>query len=98
MPEHHRRAKATAAANKYAPRPEGSAFTYGVIAVVLAILTIVVIGMFYGLEVFAFPVLLCGGLAVVFVLGVLLQRHRQQLHRQAFDHEFSDEDSTPPAE
>jgi protein-S-isoprenylcysteine O-methyltransferase Ste14 len=98
LPEHHRRAKATTAANKYAPRPEGSSITYGLIAVVLAVLALIIFGMFYGLDVLAHPILLGLGSCVIFALGVLLRRRRRRRHGQAFDHEFSKHDNLPPRE
>ena len=97
LPEHHRRTKAIVAANKYAPRPEASGFTYGMIAVVLAVLIIVIFGMFYSLEVLAHPVALGASLMPVFLLGVLLRRRRRRLHGEAVDHEFGNQDNSPPA-
>lgn len=96
LPEHHRRAKAIAAANTYAPLPEGSAFTYGLVAVLLALLMIVIFGMFYDLKVLAYPAALGASLVPVFVLGVLLRRRRRRLHGKAFDREFGNQDNSPP--
>jgi protein-S-isoprenylcysteine O-methyltransferase Ste14 len=96
LPQVHRQAKATAAANKYAPRPEGSAFTYGSIAVVLAVLGIVIFGMFYDVEVLANPLLIGAGLVLVFMFGVLLRFRRRRLHGQAFEEELERHDNSPP--
>jgi Flp pilus assembly protein TadB len=96
LPEHRRRAKAIAAANKYAPRPQGSAFTYGLVAVLLAIVALVLFGMFYGLEVLANPAALGVSLVPIFVLGVLLRRRRRRLHGEALDHELGHHDNSPP--
>jgi peptidoglycan biosynthesis protein MviN/MurJ (putative lipid II flippase) len=97
LPEHHRRAKAIAAANKYARRPNRSAFTHGLVAVILALLLLVIFGMFYGLEVLAYPAAVGAGLVPVFILGVLLRRRRRRLHGRAFDQEFGNQDNSPPA-
>lgn len=96
LPEHDRRVKAIAAANNYAPRPNGSAFTYGMIAVILAVLVIVIFGMFYSLEVLANPVGLGIFLVPVFLIGVFLRRRRRRLHSEAFSHELSNQNNTPP--
>ncbi len=96
LSEPHRRAKATAAANKYARRPEGSAFTYGLVAVSLTLLMIVIFGMFYSLKVLSYPVALGSSLVPVFVMGILLQRCRRRLHNDAFDREFANQDDSPP--
>jgi len=71
LSEHERRVKAIAAANKYPPRPNGSAFTYGMIAVILAVLMIVICGMFYSLEILAHPVALAIALVPAFLVGGL---------------------------
>lgn len=81
---------AIAAANKYAPRPEGSAFTYGLVAIMLAFLMLVIFGMFYDVEVLAHPVAIIASLVPIFLLGILLWRRRRRLHRDALDHELSD--------
>lgn len=91
MPEHHKRTLAIAAANKYAPRPQGSAFTYGLVAIILAFLMLVIFGMFYDVEVLAHPVAIGAGFVPVFLLGVLLWRRRRRLHHNALNHELSDE-------
>lgn len=88
MKEHDRRAEATAAASVYAPRPEGSSFTYGLIAVVLAILALVIFGMFYRVEVLASPVLLGLGLCIFFGFGIFLRKRRKRLHNQAYEREL----------
>lgn len=99
LPEQYRRLKAAAAAaNKYAPRPEGSSATYGLIAVVLAFLGLVSFGMFYKIDVLAHPAFVGVGLAVVFVLGILLRKRRRRLHGQAFKHELGNQDDLPSSE
>jgi hypothetical protein len=98
LPEHHRRANAIAAASTYAPRPEGSSFTYGLIAMVLAILALVIFGMFYGLEVLANPVMVGLGMAAFFVFGVLLRKRRKRLYTQAFERELRIREDLPHSE
>lgn len=99
LPEHFRRVKAAAAAaNKYAPRPEGSSATYGLIAVVLAFLALVSFGLFYRIDVLAHPAFVVAGLVAMFVLGILLRKRRRRLHGKAFEHEMGNHDDFPSSE
>jgi hypothetical protein len=98
LKEHRRRAEATAAASVYAPLPEGSSFTYGLISVVLAILALVIFGMFYGVEVLANPITLGLGLVMFFGFGIFLRRRRKRLHSQAFERELQIREDLPPDE
>ena len=86
------------AVETHALRPEGSSFTYGLIAVVLSALALVIFGMFYRLEVLAYPVLVGLGLTVSFVFGVLLRRRRKRLHGLAFEQALRLEKDMPPSE
>jgi Flp pilus assembly protein TadB len=86
--EHHRRAQATAAANKYTPHPEGNALTYGVVAVTLV----------YSLRVLAYPMVLGVALVPVFALGVLVRHRRRRQHINAVDQEVARQDDLGPVE
>jgi len=96
--EHHRRAQATAAANKYAPHPEGNALTYGVVAVTLVFIGVVFFGMFYSLRVLAYPMVLGVALVPVFALGVLVRHRRRRQHINAVDQEVARQDDLGPVE
>lgn len=94
----HRKAKAIAAAQKYAPKPEGSALTYGLIGVVLAVLGIISFGLFYQAPVFSYPLVVAGLLMAVFVFSIVLRFLRKRRHMAAFEREYDRHDNSPPSE
>ncbi|KQX40466.1 hypothetical protein ASD04_07555 [Devosia sp. Root436] len=96
MADTHRKAKARVAAQEYAPRPEGSSLTYGLIGVATFGLALIGFGMFYNANVFAYPVLIAALLVTVFLGSVVLRKHRKRLHTDAYKEEYSRQDNTPP--
>ncbi len=58
MPDQIRRANAKAAASKYAPKPDGSAITYGLIAVSVLAVALIFYGVFYSVDMLSQPVAL----------------------------------------
>lgn len=96
LPDEHRKAKARSAAHKYAPKPEGSSLTYGVVGVVLALLAIVVFGIFYGVDVLSNPIIIGVILVVVFAFSVLLRKRRRRVHGEAYRQEYERHDNSPP--
>ena len=79
MPEKKlRQANARAAATKYAPRPDGSTLTYGLIAVSLLALGLALYGGFYAVDMFNQPIpLVLAGLGA-FGFGAALRFRRQR--------------------
>lgn len=97
MPETHRKSKARAAADLYAPKPEGSSLTYGLIAVVLVGLAMISFAMFYDANILAYPVVIMVGLAAALIGGVILRKRRKRNHAAAFAAEFERQDNSPPS-
>lgn len=94
--QEHRKAKAKSAAQKYAPRPEGSPLTYGFVGVAVAFLAIVAFGLFYDAKVLSSPVLIGGILVLVFLFSVILRKQRRRRHAEAYEQEFKRHDNAPP--
>lgn len=83
MLERQRETNARAAANNYAPRPVGSSLLYGLIAVTLVGLAMMIVSIFYGADIAAFPTFTGVTLAGAFIAGVILRRRRRHLLRNA---------------
>lgn len=96
MPDKHRKTRARLAAEEYAPRPEGSSLTYGLIGVALLGLALIAFEMFYNANIFAYPVLIVLALAAVFLGGIVLRKRRKRLHVAAYKDEYTRQDDTPP--
>lgn len=74
----------------------GSSFTYGLIAVVLALLAVVIFGMYYRVAVLSDPFLLGVGMTMFFVFGIFLRVRRKRLHSRAFEGELRIREALPP--
>ncbi len=96
MVDVHRKAKARVAAEEYAPKPEGSSLTYGLIGVALFGLALIGFEMFYNANIFAYPLLIVLLLLMVFLGSVVLRKRRKRLHTAAYKEEYSRQDNTPP--
>ncbi len=98
MPNKLRRANATAAAQAYAPRPNGSAITYGFVAAALLLVVAFLAGAFFGADITANPLALLGLTIIAFVAGVALRMWRQMEHTRATSREYAKrEPATTPA-
>jgi len=93
-----RQANARAAATKYAPRPDGSTLTYGLIAVSLLALGLALYGGFYAVDMFnqPIPLVLAGGLGA-FGFGAALRFRRQRRHTVAYEAEYALRDGVKAA-
>lgn len=89
MPNKLRRANATAAAQAYAPRPNGSAITYGFVAAALLLVVAFLAGAFFGTDITANPLALLGLAIVAFIAGVALRMWRQMEHLSATSREYA---------
>ena len=89
-----RRANATAAAQAYAPRPNGSAITYGFVAAALVLVVAFLAGAFFGADITANPLALLGLTIVAFVAGVALRMWRQIEHTRAASREYAKREPT----
>lgn len=98
MPEEKRKAEARDAANEYAPQPEGSSITYGLIAVVLLALALWVVGRFYGLNFLLHPISVGAAVVIVFIGGIALRKTRKRRHNAAFRSEYERGRGHPPKE
>ena len=83
------RSQAFAAASEYAPKPNGSAWTYGVIGAILLSVVLVFVAAFYGIDLARYPLFLAGGLAAAFACGVVLRRKHNRRHNEAFAAEYA---------
>lgn len=92
----HRETNALVAANSYAPKPVGSSLLYGLIAVTLVGLAMIILSIFYGANIAAFPAIIGIILAGAFTAGVMLRRRRRRLHGLAYAHEYNRRDISPP--
>lgn len=89
MPEQLREANARAAATRYAPRPDGSTLTYGLIAVSLLALALALYGAFYQVDMLAQPVpLVLAGLGA-FCVGAAFRLRLQRRHAAAYAAEYA---------
>lgn len=91
-----RQANARAAANSYAPEPVGSSLLYGLIAVTLVSLAMMIFSIFYGANIAAFPIVIGIILACAFVAGAILRRRRRHLHGLAYTQEYHRHVVSPP--
>ena len=78
------RSQAFAAASEYAPKPNGSAWTFGVIGAMLLGVVLVFIAAFYTIDLTRYPLLIAGGLTVAFACGVVVRRTLNRRHNEAF--------------
>ena len=99
MPNKLRRANAIAAAQVYAPRPNGSAITYGFIAAALLLVVAFLAGAFFGADITANPLALLGLTITAFGAGVALRMWRQMEHTRATSREYAKREplATPAA-
>jgi hypothetical protein len=89
VPDKLRKANARAAATRYAPKPDGSTLTYGLIAVSLLALALALYGGFYQVDMLAQPVpLLLAGLGA-FCIGVAFRLRLQRRHTAAYEAEYA---------
>lgn len=96
MADKQRETQARAAANNYAPKPVGSSLLYGLIAVTLVGLAMIIFSIFYGANIAAFPVVIGIILAAAFIAGVILRRRRRHIHGLAYTREYGRHDVSPP--
>lgn len=83
-----RTANAMAAAQSYAPRPSGSAVTYGLIAASLVLVAAFIAGAFFGVDILRNWSMLATMAAGAFAAGVVLRLWRQREHVDAVDSEY----------
>ena len=96
MLQRQRETKARDAANNYAPKPVGSSLLYGMIAVTLAGLVMMIFSSFYRANITSYPVIIGIILASAFISGVILRRRRRHLHGLAYAHEYARDKVSPP--
>lgn len=89
MPERVRQANAKAAASKYAPEPDGSTVTYGLIAVSVLAVALAAYGQFYDVDMLAEPVALVLAGIAAFALGAGIRLRLQQRHTAAYRAEYA---------
>lgn len=95
MPNRIRSANARAAAQSYAPTPNGSTITYGLIAAALLLVGAFIAGAFFGADILSNPLLLAGMTIIAFFAGVVLRLWRQWEHARAFEVEYSNRSPEP---
>lgn len=88
MPNKLRRANATAAAQAYAPKPNGSAVTYGLVGAALLLVATFLAGAFFKTDVTSNPLALLGLTVLAFVAGAALRIWRQMEHARATGREY----------
>lgn len=88
MPKAARVANARAAAQSYAPAPNGSAITYGLIAAALTLVAAIIAGAFYRVDLFStfWPIALIT--LAAFAAGAAVRAWRRDAHDRAFSAEF----------
>ena len=89
MPDKLRKANARAAATRYAPKPDGSTLTYGLIAVSLLALALALYGGFYQVDMLAQPVPLVLAGFGAFCLGIAFRLRLQRRHTAAYEAEYA---------
>jgi len=94
MPHKLRRANATAAAQAYAPKPNGSAVTYGLVAAALLLVATFFAGAFFRTDMTSTPLALLGLTVFAFVAGAVLRIWRQMEHIRAAGREYEKREPT----
>lgn len=89
MPEKARQANARAAAAQYAPKPDGSTLTYGLIAVSVLGVALAIFGQFYDVDMLSEPVALVLAGIAAFALGAGIRLRLQQRHTAAYHAEYA---------
>lgn len=89
MPNNLRRANATAAAQAYAPKPNGSAVTYGLVGAALLLVATFLAGAFFKTDITSNPLALLALTVLAFVAGVVLRMWRQMEHARATGREYA---------
>lgn len=89
MPEKLRQANAKAAAARYAPKPDGSTLTYGLVAISLLALALALYGGFYRVDMLVAPVPLVLAGVGAFCFGAMFRFRRQRRHAAAYDAEYA---------
>lgn len=89
MPDKLRQANARAAATRYAPKPDGSTLTYGLIGVSLLALALALYGGFYHVDMLVAPIpLVLAGLGA-FCFGAAFRFRLKRRHTAAYDAEYA---------
>jgi len=83
-----RKEKALQAASDYAPAPEASALTYGLISIALFSVGIWGAGRFYDVSLSPYSSLLLAGSAIAFCVGIWLRKKRKRRHVDAYESEL----------
>ena len=89
MPDKLRKANARAAATRYAPKPDGSTLTYGLIAVSLLALALALYGGFYQVDMLAQPVPRVHAGFGAICLGIAFRLRLQRRHTPAYEAEYA---------
>lgn len=89
MPEKVRQANARAAAAKYAPGPNGSTLTYGLIAVSILAVALAIYGGFCEVDMLSQPLALALAGIASFCVGVAFRLRRQRRHAKAYEAEYA---------
>jgi hypothetical protein len=84
-----RHTNATAAAQSYAPKPNGSALTYGLIAALLLVVAALLAGGYFGVDVTSNGWVLAALAALAFSGGAILRFWRQHEHSRAVARELA---------
>ena len=95
MPETVRRANARAAAAIYAPRPDGSMLTYGVIAVSVLAMALVAVSGFYQIDMLSQPLPLVAAGIIAFIGGCAVRIWMKRRHTAAFEAEYARREGAP---
>jgi hypothetical protein len=89
VPDKLRKANARAAATRYAPKPDGSTLTYGLIAVSLLALGLALFAGFYRVDMLAQPIpLVLAGLGA-FLVGAAFRLRLKRRHTAAYEAEYA---------
>ena len=75
---------ALAAASRYAPKPNGSALTYGIVGAIVFGAAAAFVGWFYGIDLSRHLALSTGGLVIAFISGVVFRKSRNRRRHEAF--------------
>lgn len=84
-PMKQRHEQAMRAASAYAPPPQSSALTYGLVSTTLACVILWGLARFYNVALVSHVVLVGVSLIIALVLGIWLRNRRKRRHRRAVD-------------
>jgi hypothetical protein len=88
MKDRQRKDASRMRAEAYAPRPQSSLLTYGIVGVLLAGLALIAFARFYDVILLAYSAWIAAGLPLAFAASIVLRMVRSRRHATAYREEY----------